>query len=87
MIEIEGTDIMPAELISVFGSLDYEEEGGLSVHSIKYLEDEVHFEFSLFMGKIEPQQDEYWQLKVLNYRDSKIDIDNLGSYFRFYSDH
>jgi hypothetical protein len=87
MKEIVDTDIMPAELVAAFGSLDYEEEGGLSVHSIKYLENEVHFAFSLFMGKIEPQQDECWQLKILNYRDAKIDIDNLSNYFRFYSDH
>jgi len=87
MIEIDDKDILPEELRTHFGSLDYEEEGGLSVCSIKYLENEVHFDFSLFMGKIDQNETQYWQMQIFDYRDSKIDLDNLGGYFQFYSDH
>lgn len=83
----ELNDILPIELKTSFDSLDYEEEGGLTAHSIKYLDNELHFDFSIFLGDVEQNETQYWQLQVLNYRDSKIDIDNLGGYFNFYSDH
>ena len=80
-------DILPNDLKETFHSLDYDEEGGLTANSIKYLDNELHFDFSLFLGDIEQNETQLWQLQVLNYRDSKIDIDNLGGYFSFYSDH
>ena len=83
----ELNDILPQELKTSFDSLDYEEEGGLRAHSIKYLDNELHFDFSLFLGDIEQNETQHWQLQVLNYRDSKVDIQNLGGYFYFYSDH
>ena len=48
----ELNDILPQELKTSFDSLDYEEEGGLRAHSIKYLDNELHFDFSLFLGAI-----------------------------------
>jgi hypothetical protein len=84
---IELNDILPLELKASFDSLDYEEEGGLTALSLKYLDNELHFDFSIFLGDLEQNETQNWQLQVLNYRDSKIDIDNLGSYFCFYSDH
>jgi len=84
---IELTDIFPRELKAIFDSLSYEEEGDLKVHLIKYLDNELHFDFSLFLGDQDQNSTQHWQLQVLNYRDSKIDIDNLGSYFHFYSNH
>ena len=80
-------DILPTELKNSLDSLDYEEEGGLIVHSIKYFDRVLHFDFSIFLGDVECNERQYWQMQVLNYRDSKIDIDNLGGYFRFFSDH
>ncbi|RZK01794.1 MAG: hypothetical protein EOO46_19210, partial [Flavobacterium sp.] len=83
----ELNDILPIELKTSFDSLDYEEEGGLTAHSIKYLDNELHFDFSIFLGDVEQNETQNWQLKVLNYRDSRIDIQDLGGYFNFYSDH
>jgi hypothetical protein len=83
----ELNDILPLELGSSFDSLDYEENGGLTAHSIKYLDNELHFDFSIFLGDVEHNETQYWQLQILNYCNSKIDIDNLGGYFKFYSDH
>lgn len=83
----ELNNILPKDLEETFHSLDYDEEGGLTVNSIKYLDNDLHFDFSLFLGDIEQNETQLWQLQVLNCRDSKIDIDNLGGYFNFFSDH
>lgn len=83
MIELNDADILPDDLKALFDSLDYEEEGGLGVDLIEYLSNEVHLTFSLSLGDISQQ----WQLQILNYKGSKIDIDNLGGYFKFYSSH
>lgn len=83
----EINNILPKDLEETFHSLDYDEESGLSVNAIKYLDNELHFDFSLFLGDIEQNETQNWQLQVLNYRDSKVDIDNLGGYFNFYLDH
>jgi hypothetical protein len=80
-------DILPADLKATFESLDYEEEGGLTIQSIKYLNSELHFDFALELDYIEPNEPQLWQLQIKNYRDGKIDLENLGSYFEFYSDH
>lgn len=80
-------DILPTDLKEIFRSLDYDEEGGLTANAIKYLDTELHFDFSLFLGGIEKNEIQKWRLQILNYRDSRIDIDNLGGYFNFYSDH
>jgi hypothetical protein len=80
-------NILPKDLEETFHSLDYDQEGGLTVDAVKYLNNEMHFDFSLFLGDIEQNETQLWQLQVLNYRDSKIDIDNLGGYFNFFSDH
>ena len=83
----ELNDILPIDLKESFDSLDYEESDGLTVQSIRYLDNELHFDFSIFLGDVEQNETQHWRLQVLNYRDSKIDIGNLGSYFKFYSDH
>lgn len=85
MTEIK--DILPVDLKTTLDSFDYDEDGGLTVRAIKYLDNELHFDFALYVGDLEENETQYWQLQVKNYRDSKIDIDNLGGYFNFYSDH
>ncbi len=80
-------NILPADLRASFESLDYEEEGGLTVQSIDYLDNELHFTFSIFLGDINQNETQSWKLQVLNYRDGKIDTENLGGYFSFYSEH
>jgi len=83
-------DILPLELKASFENGDYDDgdpDGGLQANSIKYLNNEVHFDFSIYLGYNREYEIQNWQLQVLNYQDSKIDIDNLGCYFNFYSDH
>ena len=84
---IEISNILPEDLKSSFDSIDYEEEGGLVAQSLNYFDHELHFTFSIFLGDINQNQTQCWKLQVLNYRDSKIDVDNMGGYFRFYCDH
>lgn len=84
---IELTDILPIDLKNIFESVDYDEAGGLKFHSSLYLNNELHFNFSLFVDDDEYSETQFWQLQVLGYRDAKIDINKLGNYFEFYSDH
>ena len=79
--------ILPLELEDYFSSINYEGEGFLQVNEIKFFNNEMYFNFSIYIGNYEKNEIQYWQLKVINYRDSKIDIENLGGYFEFYSNH
>ncbi len=83
----ELNDILPDDLNETFHSLGYDEEYSLTARSVTYLDNELHFDFSLYLGDIEQNETQLWQLQVKNYRDSKIDIENFGGYFNFYSDH
>lgn len=83
----ELTGIIPNDLEEVFSSLDYEEDGGLTIRSFRYLNKDLHVDFLLYLGDAHKNETQNWRLEVLGYRDSKIDIDNLGGYFNFYSEH
>ena len=81
-------DQLPIELREVFDSLDYEEEGYLNIRSVKYLNNELNLEFSISLGaSIDLENTQNWELQILNYRNSIINIDDCGRYFIFYSDH
>jgi hypothetical protein len=84
--EINDKKILPHDLQTIFDSLDYEENGFLHVHAVKYLGKELHLDFSLFPPGVEEKGTQHWQLQVINDKDSKIDIHRLGNYFSFYSD-
>ena len=84
---IELYDILPTDLKETFQSLDYEVGGSLIANTIKYLDNELLFDFTLFLGGIEQNENQIWQLQILNCLDSKISIENLAGYFNFYSDH
>lgn len=84
---IELSNILPSALAACFDSLAYEQSSGLTVDSIEWLSDELHFNFSIYLGDFEKNEVQGWQLRITGYRDSKIDTDNLGEYFEFYSEH
>lgn len=82
----EIQNILPFDLIEAFDSLGYE-EGYLAVQSVKYFENELHFDFSLHLNDPEESETQLWQLQVKDNRDDKIDFEDLGGYFSFYSEH
>ncbi len=80
-------NVLPIELEEAFSTARFENEGGLEVCSVEYLGDELLFSFSFYLDELEEQKKQFWQLQVKGYRDSKIDIDNLGDSIVFFSEH
>lgn len=80
-------DILPKDLQETFDSLDYEEDGGLTIRAVKYLDKDLYFDFAIYLGNIEQNETQLWQLHVENCHDSNIDMENMCRYFSFYSDH
>ncbi len=83
----EINNILPTELEEAFSSVEFENEGGLKICSIKYLDNELLFNFSFYLEEQEQLIKQYWQLEVKGYRDSKIDLDNFGDFITFYTEH
>jgi len=83
----EITNILPIELEEAFNSVEFENEGGLAVCSVEYLDNEFVLNFSFYADEFEERKKQLWQLQVKGYRDSRIDIDNLGDFITFYSEH
>ncbi|MDI9874058.1 hypothetical protein [Flectobacillus rivi] len=81
----ELQNILPIELEEAFSSAEFENDGGLEICSIEYLENELLFNFSFYLDELEERQRQYWQLKVNGYIESKID--NFGNFMTFYSEH
>ena len=84
---IELPNILPKDLEDAFRDSDYDGEDDLIFRSLKLVDNELHFEFLLCFGDNEINENQLWQLQVKNYRDSKIDIENLGGHFSFYTEH
>jgi hypothetical protein len=87
MIRIVDSEVLPPELTCIFQSLEYGENGYLAFRSIAQVDKVINFDFALYLNDYEKQEVQNWRMKVLNYQGSNIDIDNLGNYFYFYSDH
>jgi hypothetical protein len=83
----EINNILPTELEEAFSSVEFENEGGLEICSIEYLDNELLFNFSFYLEKQEQLTKQFWQLQVKGYIDSKIDLDNLGDFITFYTEH
>ena len=80
-------NILPIELEEAFSSAEFENEGGLDICSVEYLENVLLFNFSFYLDELEERKQQFWQLQVEGYRDSKIDLDNFGDFIVFYSEH
>lgn len=80
-------DFLPKELINVFDSLEYEENGYLDVSSFDFVNDDVIFKFALCLGDTESRKSQLWQVKIMNYRDFNINFENINNYFKCYTDH
>ena len=79
---------MPKELEEAYSKLSSNNNGDFRVNAIKFLGDDLYFDFSISTETIDGQDEiQNWQMHVLKCRDSKIDFDNLEDEFRFYSDH
>ena len=80
-------NILPIELEEAFSSAEFENEGGLDICSVEYLEKELLFNFSFYLDELDERKKQFWQLQVEGYRDSKIDLDNFGDFITFYTEH
>ena len=83
----ETNNILPPELEDAFSSVEFENERGLEICSIEYLDNELLFNFSFYLEEQEQLTKQFWQLEVKGYRDCKIDIDNFGDFITFYTEH
>lgn len=80
----ELTDVMPIELQEAFQSSCYDD---LAVCGMKFPGNDIYFDFSITLEDEEQTETQVWQLQVKNCPDCKIDMDNIGGDFYFYSDH
>ncbi|SEA04771.1 hypothetical protein SAMN05192529_10711 [Arachidicoccus rhizosphaerae] len=78
------TDVMPIELQEVFQSACYDD---LAVCAMKFPGSDIYFDFLITLEDGEQTETQVWQLQVKNCPDCKIDMDNIGGDFYFYSDH
>ena len=78
-------DILPKELKVTLESLDYQEDGGLLITGIKFLENNLRVDFTLSFGGID-RPNEFWQIAIEGLKKEKI-VFNGASYLEFYSDH
>lgn len=65
----EITNILPIELEEAFNSVEFENEGGLAVCSVEYLDNEFVLNFSFYADEFEERKKQLWQLQVKGYRD------------------
>lgn len=80
-------DFLPKELIDIFDSLEYEENGYLEINSFDFIDDDAFFKFLLIIKDAELRESQLWQVKIENYRNFNIKFDNIDDYFTFYTDH
>ena len=85
MIEIQN--ILPSDLEEAFSSIAYEEEGSIKVQSINFNDENSIVDFTIKNGYSDENETQNWQMQIFGYRTSKIDLENLGDQFYFYSDH
>lgn len=81
----ELQNILPIELEEAFSSPEFENDGGLEICSVKYLENELLLNFSFYSEDQDERRKQYWQLGVNGYIESKIG--DFGSFISFYSEH
>lgn len=80
-------DFLPKDLIEVFDSLEYEEDGYLEITSFDFINNDVFFKFSLYTGNTGSRESQLWQVKIMNYKDFNINFDSIDNYFKFYTNH
>jgi len=80
-------EFLPKELIEIFDSLEYEENGYLDVESFDFKDENILFKFSLYLGEEDLREYQDWQIEIKNYKDFNINFDNLNGYFKFHTNH
>ena len=78
-------DIFPSDFKAILDSLDYQENGGLVISSLNYLNDDLKVLFTLSYGDNEtPEQ--LWQLDIIDLEKERF-VRNWTTFPEIYSDH
>ena len=78
-------DIFPTDFKTILNSLDYQENGGLVISSLKYINDDLKVMFTLSFGDNEtPEQ--FWQLDIVDIEKERF-VRNWATFPEIYSDH
>ena len=80
-------EFLPKELIEIFDSLEYEEDGYLEVKFFDFKKENILFKFSLYLGEKDPIEYQEWQIEIKNYRDFNVNFDTINNYFEFHTVH
>ena len=83
----ELLNILPPELNKTFESLDFEENGDLTVFGINFTSRGTELNFTLKVDFGKGSETQEWKMIVENCVDLKVDFDNIGEYFYFYDEH
>lgn len=77
--------IFTSDFNAILDSLDYEENGGLVISALNYLNDDLKVLFTLSYGDNEiPEQ--LWQLDIINIEKERF-VRNWTTFPEIYSDH
>ncbi len=78
-------DIFSTDFKTILDSLDYQENGGLVISSLKYINDDLKVMFTLSFGDNEtPEQ--FWQLDIVDIEKERF-VRNWATFPEIYSDH
>ena len=78
-------DIFPSNLNTIFGSLEYEENGGLVISALTYKGDDLKVLFTLSYGDNE-RPEQFWQLDIIGIEKERF-VRNWVTFPEIYSDH